>query len=89
MATNADLVQAIKDWKDEIRGVDKDYRNSIAKLSEIESNFKKSFWEQAKPYIPTVLQLLGVILFFICLNKGIPCGTEVKGFGVEINRTCK
>lgn len=92
MATNAELVQALKDWKDEILGVTSDYKDAIASLEKVRSDFKSNTLELLRPYVLPLVQLvtvLAVVGFLLYYSTKVECGVTIKFLGTEISRICK
>jgi TRAP-type C4-dicarboxylate transport system permease large subunit len=91
MATNAELIKALRDWKVEMVGVISDYKDAIAKLENIEKNFNKSWKEYLKAYLPSLAQIitvLAIIGFLIYYSTKVECGVTIEFLGLKISRVC-
>lgn len=91
MATNDELIQALREWKSEMVGVISDYKDAISKLEKIEKNFKSSKWEYISAYIPYLAQvvtLLAIVGFLLYFSNKVQCGVNIEFLGSKISKVC-
>ncbi|MBI2410752.1 MAG: hypothetical protein HYV32_02585 [Candidatus Kerfeldbacteria bacterium] len=60
-----ELIELMKEWKDEVKGIATDYNTAIATLDE---NNKK-WWVVYKPFIITIISFFFLIFGFIIVSK--------------------
>lgn len=86
-----ELVDLIKEWKDEIKAIAEDYQVAIAELAKVRSDYKKDRVKQFIPFIPTIVSaLLVLIVVWVLVSQGknIACGSSYEFAGVKVSRDC-